>query len=143
MAQHYKNHRRLVPMLHFFLLALILVTTVGAVNNLFRSFGNSDRLYSAALLVAVSVILIFMFFFMRIFALKAQDRAIQADERLRHFVLTGKLPDSRLTIRQLIALRFASDEELPELAQRAAEQHLSPNMIKQEIKYWKGDYHRV
>ena len=52
-----------------------------------------------------------VFFFCRMFPLQAQDRAIRAEENLRHYVLAGKLLDSRLTIRQIIGLRFAIDEE--------------------------------
>ena len=116
---------------------------VGAVVNLCMSFGNHDRLYSASLILIISIILIFFFFFFRGFALRAQDRAIRAEENLRHFVLTGKLLDKKLSIRQVIALRFASDEEFVELAGKAASSDMKPNEIKQAIKNWKGDYHRV
>lgn len=143
MSQDYKSHRRFVPFFHFFLFGLILVTTVGSLNNLFRSFGNEDRLYNAALLVAICVILIFLFFFTRIFALKAQNRAIRAEENFRYYLLTGKPLDDRLTIGQVIALRFAPDEELSALAANAAEEKMSPDAIKRAIKNWKGDFHRV
>jgi hypothetical protein len=62
---------------------------------------------------------------------------------LRHFALTGKLLDSRLTLSQIIALRFASDEELPTLAQRAVDGSLSNDAIKKEIKVWRADTRRV
>ena len=79
----------------------------------------------------------------RIFALKAQDRAIRAEENLRHFALTGQLLDPRLSIRQVIGLRFASDGEFVALAKRAAEEKLSPNAIKQAVKDWRADLYRV
>ncbi len=141
--QNYKSHKRFVPFFHFFLFGLILVTTIGSFNNLFRSFGNEDRLYNAALLVAICVILIFLFFFTRIFALKAQNRAIRAEESLRYFILSGTPIDSRLTIGQIIALRFAPDAEFIDLAKTAVEQDLSPDEIKQSIKNWKADHHRA
>lgn len=83
------------------------------------------------------------FIFIRSFPIKAQDRAIRAEENLRHYVLTGKLLDSRLRIGQIIALRFASEEELPELAQRAASENLKADDIKKEIRNWRMDHHRV
>ena len=79
----------------------------------------------------------------RTYALKAQDRAIRAEENLRHFILTGKPFDARLTIQQIIGLRFASDEELPVLAQKAAEEGLSSKQIKQAIQHWRADYYRI
>jgi len=91
----------------------------------------------------VSVCLLFLFFFARSFPLRAQDRAIRAEENLRHFVLTGKLLDSRLTIRQIIGLRFAPDDEFVALAKRAVDENLSEDDIKKAVKNWKGDYYRV
>ncbi|MEO6915160.1 MAG: DUF6526 family protein, partial [Chitinophagaceae bacterium] len=73
----------------------------------------------------------------------AQDRAIRAEENLRHYVLAGKLLDGRLHIKQVIALRFAADDQLPQLAQQAAEQGLTPAEIKKLVKNWRADYHRV
>jgi len=91
----------------------------------------------------ISVALMLVALFSRTFALKAQDRAIRAEESLRYFVLTGKLPDPRLTIQQMIALRFASDSEVIELAQRAVKENMKASDIKKAIKNWKGDYYRV
>ena len=141
--QNYANHRRIIPLFHVVTFFTIVLLIVGAVVNLCMSFGNHDRLYSASLILIISIILIFFFFFFRGFALKAQDRAIRAEENLRHFVLTGKLLDKKLSIRQVIALRFASDEEFVELAAKAAAGDMKPNEIKQAIKNWKGDYHRA
>ncbi len=141
--QNYANHRRIIPLFHVVTFFTIVLLIVGAVVNLCMSFGNHDRLYSASLILIISIILIFFFFFFRGFALRAQDRAIRAEENLRHFVLTGKLLDKKLSIRQVIALRFASDEEFVELAGKVASSDMKPNEIKQAIKNWKGDYHRV
>ena len=77
------------------------------------------------------------------FALKAQDRAIRAEENFRYFMLTNKLPDSRLTMSQMIALRFAGDDEFEALAERAANEKLSSADIKKSIKNWRADFHRV
>jgi hypothetical protein len=81
--------------------------------------------------------------FARMFALKAQDRAVRAEEQLRHFVLTGKLLDPRITVRQIIGLRFASDDEFVALARRAAEQGLTEDAIKREVKNWRADTYRA
>ena len=58
----------------------------------------------------------------RIFPLKAQDRAIRAEESLRYYILTGKRLDPRLTMSQIVGLRFASDAEFPDLARKAADE---------------------
>ena len=84
-----------------------------------------------------------LFFFARTFPLKAQDRAIRAEENLRYFVMTGKLLDPRLSVLQIVALRFASDAEFVPLALRAANENLAPKDIKQAIKTWRADEYRV
>ena len=106
-------------------------------------YSTRDNLYSSSLLVLVSVLLISIALHARKFGLIAQDRAIRAEENLRYFMLTGKPMDSRITLKQIIALRFASDEELPALAQRAVDEKLSNNEIKKLIRTWRPDTHRV
>ncbi len=142
-TQDYASHRRLVPMFHGVLFGLLLLTLIGSVVNLYKSLGDHQRLYSASLIVVLAVSTLILSFFARIFALKAQDRAIRAEENLRHFVLTGKLLDSRLTIRQIIGLRFAPDDELVALAGKAAGENLSEDQIKRAVKNWKADTYRV
>ena len=142
-GQSYANHRQYVPLFHIVLSLLILVTLIGSGVNLAESWGDSQRVYSASLIVTLTVATFMLFFFCRVFALKAQDRAIRAEEQLRHYVLTGKLLDARLTMRQIVGLRFASNEELVALAQRAADQHLSEDAIKREVKTWRADTYRV
>ena len=73
----------------------------------------------------------------------AQDRAIRVEENLRHFVMTGKLLDPRLTTLQIVALRFASDEEFLELARKSAEQGTVSKDIKQAIRHWRADHYRA
>ncbi len=141
--QNYKNHTQLVPAFHFGLFGMLVLTFIGACVNLYESFGNHDRMYSASLLVVLTLSIIILFFFCRIFALKAQDRAIRAEENLRHFATTGKLLDSRLGVKQIIALRFASDAEFVALAKRAADEGMTPDAIKQAVKQWRADLYRV
>jgi L-cystine uptake protein TcyP (sodium:dicarboxylate symporter family) len=142
-TQNYANHRQYVPMFHFVLLGLILLTLIGSLVNLVKSLGDHQRLYSAALIVVIMVCLVILFFFCRVFALKAQDRAIRAEENLRHFVLTGKLLDASLTVHQIVALRFAPDAEFVELASRASRERMPPDAIKRAIKNWRADTYRV
>jgi hypothetical protein len=141
--QNYAHHTRLVPGFHGVLAALIVLTFFGSLVNLWRSLGDHHRLYSASLIVVLSVIAVLFFYYTRTFALKAQDRAIRAEENLRHFAMTGKLVDPRVTIQQIIALRFASDAEFPALVQKAASDGLSPDAIKREVKNWRADTYRV
>lgn len=139
--QNYKTHRRFIPLWHYITSLAIIALLIGSINNVVQT--SKDNLYSASLLVLVSVILLFIFRYARVFALKAQDRAIRAEENFRHYLLTGKPFDSRLTIRQIIGLRFASDEEFVELAKKAADEGLKKDEIKKLIKNWRADHYRV
>jgi len=142
-TQNYANHRQLVPMFHFFLFPLLVLTLIGSCMNLYCSWGDHHRLYSASLIVVLTFCVLILMFLCRMFAVKAQDRAIRAEENLRHFVLTGKLLDPRLTIRQIIGLRFASDGEFVSLAQAAVDKNLAEDAIKQAVKKWRADTYRV
>ncbi|HTP88374.1 MAG TPA: DUF6526 family protein [Bryobacteraceae bacterium] len=142
-GQNYANHKKFVAGFHAVLFALIVLTLIGSLVNLWHSLGDHQRLYSASLIVVLDVIAMLLFWYCRAFPLKAQDRAIRAEENLRHFAMTGKLLDARLTIRQIIALRFAPDEEFPALARQAAEEGLNADSIKRAVKNWRGDYHRL
>lgn len=142
-SQNYENHRRFAPLYHFVLFGIIVLSLIGSLVNLYHSIGDHQRLYSASLIVVILFCLLLLFYFSRAFPLKAQDRAIRAEENLRHYVLSGKLLDSRLTIRQIVALRFASDEEFVSLAQKAAEENLSEEEVKKAVRNWRADYYRV
>ena len=140
--QTYATHRRNVVGYHVVLSLLLLATIIGACINLMKSIGTSG-LYSASLILALSVVSVFLFVFCRTFPLKAQDRAIRAEEQLRHYVLTGKLLDSRLSIKQIVGLRFASDSEFAALARRAADENLPPEAIKKAVTTWRPDTYRA
>ena len=141
--QNYSNHTQLVPAFHFVLLPVLLLTIIGAGVNLYQSWGDHERMYSASLIFVLAVCCAMLAVIARVFALRAQDRAIRAEENLRHLVINGKLLDPRLRLGQVIALRFASDGELVPLARRAAEEDLAPAAIKKAIKNWRGDFYRV
>lgn len=142
MEQNYKNHPRYVTGYHIVMSFLLLAGLIGSIVNLVESLDN-DNLYSASLLVLLFICGIIMGWYLRLFPLKAQDRAIRAEENFRHFILTGKPLPSGLKMSQIVSLRFASDEEFPELTQRAMKESLSGKTIKQAIHKWKGDYYRA
>ena len=139
--QNYSNHYRFVPGYHYFTLTGILVLLIGAIVNLIKS--SPENLYSASLIVLISILLAFTTFYARSFALRSQDRAIRAEENFRHYLLTKKTLPSELNIRQIIGLRFASDEEFPALAEKAAQEKMMEKEIKKSIKNWRGDYYRA
>jgi hypothetical protein len=141
--QSYQSHRQWVPIYHFILPLALLAGLGGSLVNLYHSMERPETHYGAALIVLIFLVLLPMYLFLRTFALKAQDRAIRAEENLRHFALTGALLDPRLNTRQIVGLRFASDGELVELAQRAAADGLSEDQIKRAIKNWRADAYRV
>ena len=142
-TQNYANHRHNVPIYHFILFPLIALTLIGSFVNLYQSWGDHQRQYSSSLIVVVMICLLLLFFIARLFPLKAQDRAIRTEENLRHYVMTGKLLDPKLTVRQIIGLRFASDQEFVDLARRAVEENLSEVAIKKAVKSWRADTYRV
>ncbi|MDQ3073225.1 MAG: DUF6526 family protein [Bacteroidota bacterium] len=141
--QNYHNHRRYQPLFHFVLYPLMAATFIGSIVNLNESWNDRDRFYSASLLVAVCIILPIIILLMRHFALRVQDRVIRAEENLRHFVLTGKVLDPRIKKKQIIALRFASDDEFVRLSEHAANEGMVPGEIKQSIKQWRVDSDRI
>ena len=140
--QNFNNHAQMVPGFHYGLFGVTFLTLIGAGVNYFSAMGT-DGAYSASLLFVLTLVVLVTMFYARLFALKAQDRAIRAEENLRHFVRKGTLMDSKITMSQTIALRFASDEEYDELAQKAVANNMSAKEIKQAIKHWKADTYRV
>ena len=141
--QNYANHTRTVPLFHYVLFGLLLLILIGSGVNIWRAWVNSHGRTSAVLILLLAVSVIITALCARMFALRAQDRAIRAEENLRHYVLVGRLLDPRLTIQQVIALRFASDEEFPALAQKTAAEGLAPDAIKRAVTRWRADEWRV
>jgi membrane protease YdiL (CAAX protease family) len=139
--QNFNNHAQMVPGFHYLTFGGIIALLGGSINYLLKS--SPENKYLAALLVLTSIIFVLVAWYTRTFALKAQDRAIRAEENLRHYVLTGKLLPARLTVGQIVALRFAPDAEFPALAEKAASNNLSGKEIKQSIQNWKADFYRV
>jgi hypothetical protein len=140
-TQNYKNHAQMVPGFHYVGMLSILALLGGSINYLIHT--SADNKYLASLLVLASFILVILWVYIRVFPLKAQDRAIRAEESLRYYIMTGKALPSSLTIGQIIALRFASDAEYLALMEKAIKENLSPKEIKLSIQDWKGDFYRV
>jgi hypothetical protein len=107
MEQNFKNHSRMVPGYHYVLSLMLLAGLIGSIINLCQSEGTAAY-YSASLITLLFLVAVFIAAFTRSFALKAQDRAIRAEENFRHYVLTGKVLPAGLSIRQIVGLRFAS-----------------------------------
>lgn len=141
--QSYANHRRMHPLFHYVLSLLNAGMLVCAVIWLVQTVQSSGDLLPAVMLLILSLINIVTFILLRTYPLKAQDRAIRAEENLRHYALTQKLLDPRLGMKQIVALRFASDAEFPALCQKAAAERMSPDAIKKSIKQWRDDTYRI
>lgn len=140
-AQNFKNHAKMVPGFHYVGMLSILALLIGSFINLFHS--APENLYSASLICLVAFITVILWIYTRTFSLKAQDRAIRAEENLRYYVMTGKLFPQELTVQQIIALRFASDAEFLALVEKAIKENLSNKEIKLAIQNWKADHYRV
>jgi hypothetical protein len=138
-TQNYKNHARMHPIYHYVLSLLVIGGLIASIVYLF----NAEDLFLAVILVVMSLSMGITFALLRIYPLKAQDRAIRSEENLRYYVLTGKLLDPRLTPGQIVALRFAPDNEFPGLAEKAAAENMKPKEIKQAINNWKADHNRI
>ena len=140
--QNHANHARYVPLYHVVLTLLLLVNLGYWVAMTFRGIGGQRVI---GLCVALALFL--LFFYARQFALTVQDRVICLEMRLRmERLLPAELVNrfSEFEPQQLVALRFAGDGELPELARRVLAGELRKNSeIKQQIKDWQADWLRV
>jgi hypothetical protein len=141
--QSYAKHTKTVPLFHGVLFVLLLAGLAGSAANLYFALNDGKGRLIATILMLFSLALILASLFARVFALKAQDRAIRAEENFRHFVITGKPLDRRLTIKQIVGLRFASDAEFTDLARKAADESLSLDAIKKSVKNWRVDSDRL
>ncbi len=141
-SQSYATHRRWNPLYHFVVTPLLLANVVIAALALSRSPSFAT---TWALVMAVALFLVAGA--ARLMSLRVQDRVIRLEMRLR---LAQLLPPpllarvGQLRTRELLALRFASDAELPALVERVLSGELStPNAIKREVREWQGDWLRA
>jgi hypothetical protein len=139
--QTLQNHGKIDPLFHQFLIPIALLILIGSIYNLVKDFSWMSGAH-----VVVVIWAIIAMFKIRLYALKVQDRVIRLEERLRMDELLSEPLKSRvyeLTEQQLIALRFASDGELPALVEKTLKANLDPKAIKQSIQSWRPDYWRV
>ncbi|MGA8220919.1 MAG: DUF6526 family protein [Candidatus Acidiferrales bacterium] len=142
MTQNFENHVKLVPAFHFFILPFLLFNLVWSIARAVRAF-SVESLISAVLALALLLLALYA----RMFALAVQDRVIRLEMRLRLQQLLPqdlrpRIPD--FTVGQLVALRFASDAELPALARKVLEEKLTERKaIKKLIQNWQPDYQRA
>jgi len=141
-TQNYQNHARYFPLVHFVITPLLFINLIWQIVDLsrFKTWDEANDLLIAVVLMLMSMAARFQ-------AMKAQDRVIRLEERLRYReILPPDLLERSQALRtgQIIALRFASDEELPNLIERTLNGEFEkPKEIKQAIKNWRGDYLRV
>jgi len=146
--QNFSNHTRFDPLFHFFLIPVFAFGVVFSLIHFFAHInrGNFREHFHAFLLIVLASALLVLVFKTRLYALKVQDRVIRLEERLRLMQLLPEPLRSRipeLTENQLCGLRFASDAELPKLAERALNEKLSRKDIKTAVQNWRPDYWRV
>jgi len=142
--QNYKNHGRFHPTFHFFLLPIMLLNFAASITYCVHHYAQHRHM--APWYIVMSVALFVLTGTTRGYALKAQDRIIRLEERLR---ITSLVSESELaeleslTMKQYIALRFASNPELPDLARRAIREKLTAKQIKEAIVAWRPDNDRI
>ncbi len=141
--QNYRNHSRLTLPYHGVLFMLVLAAIACSIIFLNKTNNGGGELLLPIILLILSLALFILMFLARGFALKAQDRAIRAEENLRYFANTGNLLDPSLTVKQIVALRFAPNNEFVDLVERAVKEKLAAKDIKQAIQNWRGDNYRV
>lgn len=138
MAQNFSNHAKFVPLFHFFVGPVLMVNLVWSIVRAVRHV-SADNVFGAILAAALLV----LSFYARLFALAVQDRVIRLEMRLRLQELLS--PDLRpripqFTVSQLVALRFASDAELPGLARKVLDEKIADRTaIKKMVQQWQPD----
>ena len=142
--QNYQNHVRYYPAHHFVFYPIIIVGFICSVIFAFRYPEMGLEWGFAALLFAMLGYCAYMM--RQHYGLMNQDRIVRLEVRLRYYTLTGQrfeLLEPRLSLGQILALRFASDKELVKLVKRAMDERLTPDQIKRAVVDWQGDYMRV
>ncbi len=142
MTQSFENHAKFVPAFHFFILPVFLLNVFWSIYRLIQSFSIES---ARSLLLALAFLL--LAFYARTFALAVQDRLIRLEMRLRMQQLLPqelrpRIPD--FTVDQLVALRFASDAELPGLCRKVLDEEIADRkVIKKMVQIWQPDLLRA
>lgn len=139
--QTFATHRRLVPSFHIVLFFMLVANFVFSIVHLYR-----HHTYEAAMGVVLAIAFGLFFYHLRSFVTTLQDRIIRLEEMVRYerclpADLAGRA--ARLSLRQMIGLRFASDVELPALVGKALDSSLGEKTIKQQVTSWRADHLRV
>jgi hypothetical protein len=147
-TQNFKNHGRMDPPFHYIAVPILLVNLLFALAATIyvATLHHPHEFFLHLWLVLVSFALVVVATNSRVKDLKVQDRVIRLEERLRFAALLPPATlaaTSNLTVRQIVALRFASDGELPALVTRTLAENLTPKQIKESITSWRPDTHRV
>jgi hypothetical protein len=143
-TQNFGNHTRYNPLHHFVLTPLTTIFFGWTIAKM--DFSSQDTTLESIFLFIGAFVLVLLPLIARMYSLTLQNRIIINEMRNRYFQLTGKPfeeKEKELRLGQIIGLRFASDEELLNLMDRAITEKLTAKEIKQQIKNWKGDYIRV
>jgi len=144
MTQNYKNHLRLFPLHHYIATPLtigLFIWSLVALGSM-----NTDNCADGLFKILASFALVLVVFIARTYGIKNQDRVIRLEMRQRYFELTNKsfAPlEKQLRMGQIIALRFAGNDELLPLIDRAIAENLSNKDIKQAVADWQADFYRV
>ena len=142
MAQNFANHAKFVPGFHIVVLGILATNLIWSIYRLFHAFSAEAAI---SLLLAIAFVL--LAFYARTFALAVQDRLIRLEMRLRMQELLSaelrpRIPE--FSVNQLVALRFASDAELPALAKKVLDEKLNDRKaIKKMIRDWQPDFVRA
>ncbi len=136
-----QSHAAWDPLFHFVLMPIFLANFLVSIVRTIREWQDHPGVHLWA--VAVAFALFLLCAKVRFYALADQDRIIRLEERLRIAALVPSTDLSKLSTRQLIALRFASDHELPALVQKTVAENLEPKMIKANISSWRPDFDRI
>jgi hypothetical protein len=151
-SQNLKNHARYIPLFHFVAGPILLLNLVYAIYTLVVAFGSQEKNHAALVVdnvenLLLAVALLILFGSARAFATTVQDRIIRLEEQVRFerlfpADLRARIPE--FTRDQFVALRFASDSELPTLAREVLDQRIHDrSAIKQMVKEWRADHLRV
>ncbi len=143
-TQNFDNHAKFYPLHHFFIMPMALIFLGWTVWRI--DFSSSQSISESIYFLMLGFIILLISYLPRVYAIKNQNRIIRLEMRQRYFHLTG-LPfyekENQLTPAQIIALRFAGDEEILALVDMSIKENTAPKEIKKSIKNWKADHHRV
>lgn len=141
-TQTLENHAKFVPAFHIGVLGTFTLNLGWSLYRVVHAFS-----VEAMISVLLAIAFILLAFYARIFALTVQDRVIRLEMRLRMLQLFPADLQSRIpefTVNQLVALRFASDAELPGLARKVLESKFDDRKtIKKMIQNWQPDFLRA